>query len=76
MKLLVTLQRSGGIDGLARQAELSAETTALLCEAVLPPLMLAMRRFVRRAGGDVIGVQRLLDLVDDCLLYTSDAADE
>ena len=65
MKLLVTLQRSGGIEGLARQVGLSAESAALLCEAVLAPLMLAMRRFVRRAGGDVIGVQRLLDLVDE-----------
>ena len=64
MKLLATLQRSGGIEGLARQVKQPVERVNPLCEGLLPPLMLAMRGYVRRNGGGMVGAQALLDVID------------
>jgi len=66
MFLLATLQRSGGIEGLARQAEVSVDRVNPLCERLLPLLMVAMRNYVRSHGGGIAGVHSLMTLIDDC----------
>jgi hypothetical protein len=63
MELLAALQRSGGIEALARQAAVSTEHALAASKYLLPPLMLALRRHVRASGGGRDGVQRLLDLI-------------
>lgn len=64
MKLLVILQRSGGIEALARQAGLPVERAASLSEGLLPVVMFAMRDFVRANGGGDLGVRALLAAIE------------
>lgn len=64
MNLLDTLQRSGGIQALGRQAGTAPADTLALARVLLPALVARMRALVARDGGDEAGLAALVALFD------------
>jgi len=64
MDLLAVLQRSGGIESLARHLGAHPATVLEASRALIPSLLSVMRTFVATRGGGAAGLQALVDLID------------
>lgn len=60
MELLATLRRSGGIDALARQADLLPAAVGPAVEALLPALLDGIRSYAQHLGDGDQGVKAVL----------------
>lgn len=64
MDLLATLRRSGGLEAIARQTDVSSATVMAAAETLLPFLMSGLRAIVVAGGGGATGVAALLRRIE------------
>lgn len=66
MELLATLRRAGGLEAIARQADVPPASVMACAEAFLPVLVSGMRDVVARGGGGDAGLAALLSAIEEC----------